>query len=389
MNSFFAEMGEKRFRSQQVLQWIYQRKVIEVDQMTDLSKNLRSRLKASTRFCLPQIVSQQVSRDGTCKWLLRLHDGNSIETVFIPEADRGTLCVSSQVGCSLNCTFCATARQGFSRNLTVDEIIGQLWVANDALESMGVVTADPQNPSDHRRPVTNVVMMGMGEPLVNFDNVVAAMNLMMDDFTFGLSRRRVTLSTAGMVPAIDRLGDVCPVSLAVSLHAPNDALRDRLVPLNRKYPIASLMDACRRFVSDRNRQRITFEYVMLQEVNDSRAHANQLAALLSDMPAKVNLIPFNPFEGTHFTRSSQSRIDRFRDILLSKDVFTVTRKTRGDDIDAACGQLAGDFIDRTRRSERMRRQSVVLDGTIKESRLSQSDDGRVGGRVHPVNQFKA
>lgn len=360
LNQYFAEMGEKPFRSQQILQWIYQRKVTDVDNMTNLSKTLRLRLKETTNLSLPTVVNQQVSKDGTCKWLMQLADGNSIETVFIPEEDRGTLCVSSQVGCSLNCTFCATARQGFSRHLTVDEIIGQLWVANDALEAMGVATAKPDVVSDHRRPVTNVVMMGMGEPLANFDNVVAAMNLMMDDFTFGLSRRRVTLSTAGMVPGIDRLAETCPVSLAVSLHAPNDALRDQLVPLNKKYPIQTLMDACRRFVGDSMRQRITFEYVMLQEVNDTPSLAKELAALMADVPAKVNLIPFNPFEGINYQRSSKSRIDRFRDILLSRNVFTVTRKTRGDDIDAACGQLAGDFVDRTRRSERMQRESIKV-----------------------------
>ncbi|MBX2867052.1 MAG: 23S rRNA (adenine(2503)-C(2))-methyltransferase RlmN [Acidiferrobacterales bacterium] len=360
MNQYFAGLGEKPFRSQQLLQWIYQRKVMDYEEMTDLSKALRLRLKESTCLTLPRIVNQQVSSDGTCKWLMQLQDGNSIEAVFIPEDDRGTLCVSSQVGCSLNCTFCATARQGFSRHLTVDEIIGQLWVANHALEEMGVRTARPDVPSDHRRPVTNVVMMGMGEPLANFDNVVAAMNLMMDDFTFGLSRRRVTLSTAGMVPAIDRLAEACPVSLAVSLHAPNDALRDQLVPLNKKYPIESLLGACQRFIGESQRQRITFEYVMLQEVNDTPSLARELAALLADMPAKVNLIPFNPFEGIQYQRSSKSRIDRFRDILLSKNIFTVTRKTRGDDIDAACGQLAGDFTDRTRRSERMRRDSVKV-----------------------------
>ena len=367
------DMGEKRFRSKQVLQWIYQRNVTEVDQMTDLSKALRSRLKSSTQFALPEIVSEQVSKDGTCKWLLKLSDGNCIETVFIPEEGRGTLCVSSQVGCSLNCSFCATARQGYSRNLNVDEIIGQVWIANYALENAsdigpyigpyfdadrakrGAVNTvdDADQIDDQRRPVTNVVMMGMGEPLANFDNVVAAMNLMMDDFSFGLSRRRVTLSTAGMVPAIDRLAEVCPVSLAVSLHAPNDALRNELVPLNKKYPIHQLLDACRRFVGEKNRQRVTFEYVMLDGINDTPAHARQLAKILRDVPAKVNLIPFNPFKGIPYLRSDAPTIDRFRDVLLARNIFTVTRKTRGDDIDAACGQLAGEFVDRTRRSIRM------------------------------------
>lgn len=357
MDEFFARLGEKRFRSQQVLQWIYQRKVIEVGRMTDLSKTLRQQLSDTTCFNLPQIVSQQQSADGTFKWLLRLQDGNCIETVFIPEEDRGTLCVSSQVGCSLNCTFCATARQGYSRNLDVDEIIGQLWVANDALERNGYSTANPDAQSDHRRPVTNVVMMGMGEPLINFEPVVSAMNLMMDDFTFGLSRRRVTLSTAGMVPAIDRLAKTCPVSLAVSLHAPNDELRNQLVPLNRKYPIEQLLQACRSYVGGGGRQRVTFEYVMLEGVNDTLSHARQLAKILRNVPSKVNLIPFNPFKGIPYKRSSARTINSFRDELLSRDIFTVVRKTRGDDIDAACGQLAGEFIDRTKRSERMARNS--------------------------------
>ena len=368
MEKFFAELGEKRFRSRQVLQWIYQRNVTELDRMTDLSKALRQKLKSITRFALPEIVSQRLSRDGTCKWLLKLRDGNCIETVYIPEKERGTLCVSSQVGCSLNCRFCATARQGYSRNLDVDEIIGQVWIANQSLEDMayrGAIAlfkqseADPSDEvgGDRRRPVTNVVMMGMGEPLVNFDNVVSAMNLMMDDFTFGLSRRRVTLSTAGMVPAIDRLSEVCPVSLAVSLHAPNDALRDQLVPLNKKHPISVLLEACRRYVSGNGRQWITFEYVMLKDVNDSVAQARELASRLQDVPSKVNLIPFNPFKGIPYTRSDDATIDRFRDTLLQRNIFTVTRKTRGDDIEAACGQLAGEFIDRTRRSVRMQMAS--------------------------------
>ena len=360
MDAFFADLGEKRFRSQQVLQWIYQRKVTDIDRMTDLSKALRQRLSATTCSDMPEIVDQQLSGDGTRKWLLRLRDGNCIETVFIPEEDRGTLCVSSQVGCSLNCTFCATARQGYSRNLDVDEIIGQLWVANDALERSGYSIVDPEVSSDNRRPVTNVVMMGMGEPLVNFENVVSAMRLMMDDFSFGLSRRRVTLSTAGMVPAIDRLAETCPVSLAVSLHAPNDELRDQLVPLNRKYPIKQLLQSCERYVGKGGRQRVTFEYVMLDGVNDSLTHARQLAGILRHVPAKVNLIPFNPFEGIPYKRSSAQTINSFRDELLSRDIFTVTRKTRGDDIDAACGQLAGAFTDRTKRSERMARNSFRI-----------------------------
>ena len=367
MDAFFMDMGEKRFRSKQILQWIYQRNTTEIDEMTDLSKSLRQRLKSLTQCNLPEIVNQQVSKDGTCKWLLKLRDGNCIEMVYIPEDDRGTLCVSSQVGCSLNCSFCATARQGFSRNLDVDEIIGQVWIANHTLEQMKglnedvstrINTTSTQDLADQRRPVTNVVMMGMGEPLVNFDKVVAAMNLMMDDFSFGLSRRRVTLSTAGMVPAIDRLAETCPVSLAVSLHAPNDELRNVLVPLNKKYPIEQLLAACKRYVGEQNRQRVTFEYVMLDGINDTPAHAKQLAKILQDVPSKVNLIPFNPFKGIDYKRSSKATIDQFRDLLLARNIFTVTRRTRGDDIDAACGQLAGEFKDRTKRSQRMQRVSM-------------------------------
>ena len=378
MEAFFGDMGEKGFRAKQLLQWIYQRKVVRYDEMTDLSKSLRAKLSDATCLDMPQIVSEQRSSDGTCKWLLKLKDGNCIETVYIPEKDRGTLCVSSQVGCGLNCTFCATARQGYNRNLDVDEIIAQVWIANDALESMGLSGHFPGDANDserdrsgikdqqsagfadQRRPVTNIVMMGMGEPLLNFDRVVAAMNLMMDDFSFGLSRRRVTLSTAGMVPAIDRLRETCPVSLAVSLHAPFDDLRDKLVPLNKKYPIRVLLDACQRYVGENNRQRITFEYVMLKGINDTRAHAKALADLMEHVPSKVNLIPFNPFDGVQFERSNAETIDRFRDVLLGRGIFTIMRKTRGDDIDAACGQLAGDFHDRTKRSVIMKNQRVAF-----------------------------
>lgn len=337
--------------------------------MTDISKALRQTLQQNTNLNLPEIVSQQCSADGTYKWLLKLKDGNCIETVYIPESTRGTLCVSSQVGCGLNCTFCATAQQGFNRNLDVDEIIAQVWIANHVLErnvpesvgepSASVAKATFFGDVDQRRPVTNVVMMGMGEPLLNFDNVVSAMRLMMDDYSFGLSRRRVTLSTAGMIPAIDKLQQHCPVSLAVSLHAADDALRDKLVPLNKKYPIAPLLDCCRRY-ADNDRQRITFEYVMLKDINDSPQQAKTLAKVLQDVPAKVNLIPFNPFPQTRFKRSDVETINRFRDTLLANNIFTITRRTRGDDIDAACGQLAGDFIDRTSRSKRMQQQTVVF-----------------------------
>ncbi len=365
LEAMFERMGEPSFRARQVLQWLYQRQTTCMHAMTDLSKPLRQRLQQEAVIALPEIVRQQLSADGSVKWLLKLSDGNCIESVFIPEATRGTLCVSSQVGCSLNCSFCATARQGFNRNLTVDEIIGQVWRANQAWSARQPALPPAEAAERHaesaggaaaRRPITNIVMMGMGEPLLNFQSVVSAMRLMMDDFAFGLSRRRVTLSTAGLVPAIDRLAAACPVSLAVSLHAPSDALRDQLVPLNKKYPIAQLLAACRRYVGKHNRQVVTFEYVMLKDVNDSAAQARALARLLGDMPAKVNLIPFNSYAGIQYQRSTRPVMERFRDILLSKNIVTVTRKTRGDDIDAACGQLAGKVIDRTRRSSRLLQQ---------------------------------
>ena len=360
MENYFLSIGEKRFRAKQLLQWVYQKQVTSYAEMTDLSKSLREKLQHSTRLSVPEITGEQVSSDGTVKWLLTLADGNSIESVYIPETDRGTLCVSSQVGCSLNCSFCSTARQGFNRNLEVDEIISQLWIANHRLETEFHMPASGNAvAAGLRKPVTNVVMMGMGEPLLNFDNVVSAMRLMMDDYSFGLSWRRVTLSTAGLVPAIDRLKTECPVSLAVSLHAPSNDLRDKLVPLNRKYPIEQLLDSCRRYVRDHHRQRVTFEYVMLKGVNDSLSQARALAGLLGDVPAKVNLIPFNPFPNSGFQRSDAAQIDRFREELIKRNVFAVTRKTRGDDIDAACGQLAGDFHDRTRRSDRMQRHVAV------------------------------
>ncbi len=370
MEQFFLDLGEKPFRAKQLLQWIYQRGVMSYADMTDLSKSLRERLRQTTHIDLPELVTHSRSRDGAIKLLLKLKDGNCIETVYIPEARRGTLCVSSQVGCSLNCTFCATARQGFNRNLGVDEIIAQVWVANHFLENPpGNPPGNPKekpapvfarDADDKRRPVTNVVMMGMGEPLLNFDNVVSAMRLMMDDFSFGLSRRRVTLSTAGMAPMIDRLKAQCPVSLAVSLHAPDDDLRDKLVPLNRKYPIRELLECCRRYTDDGDSRRVTFEYVMLKGVNDSLAQARALAEILKEVPSKVNLIPFNPFPGSGFERSAPSTVDAFQGVLQQRGIFSVTRKTRGDDIDAACGQLAGDFIDRTSRSQRMARQGQAI-----------------------------
>ena len=370
MQDFFAAHGEKPFRATQVIQWIHQYGVDDFDAMTNLSKELRARLKDIAEIRVPEIAQDQVAADGTRKWLLRLDDGNAIETVFIPEEDRGTLCVSSQVGCTLNCSFCSTGHQGFNRSLSVAEIISQLLVANRALgrdpkgeprssHSVRRISASTAPQSSRRREergeriITNVVLMGMGEPLLNFDNVVPAMRLMLDDYGYGLSRRRVTLSTAGVVPMMDRLREECPVSLAVSLHAPNDALRDQLVPLNKKYPIQELLEACRRYCANSPRSRVTFEYVMLDGVNDSVEHAHELVRILRDVPSKVNLIPFNPFPQTHYQRSPKPVIDRFRDVLIAAGLTTITRKTRGDDIDAACGQLAGQVQDRTRRRQRL------------------------------------
>lgn len=342
LQAFFTEMGEKPFRASQVLKWIYQFGIQDFEEMTTLSKSLRGKLSQLAEVRPPEVVSEHRSLDGTIKWVLRLDEKNCIETVFIPEADRGTLCVSSQVGCALDCRFCSTAQQGFNRNLTVGEIIGQLWIAN---QSMG---CQPRED----RVISNVVLMGMGEPLLNFDNVVKAMSLMLEDEAYGLSKRRITLSTSGVIPALDRLKEVSDVSLAVSLHAPTDELRNQLVPLNLKYPIKDLLAACVRYLGDDARRRITFEYVMLDGVNDSDEHARQLAKLLKHVPAKINLIPFNPFPNTRYQCSSQKRIDAFRDILIAHDLTTITRKTRGNDIDAACGQLAGQVMDKTKRKLR-------------------------------------
>ncbi|OBS10642.1 23S rRNA (adenine(2503)-C(2))-methyltransferase RlmN [Acidihalobacter prosperus] len=346
LEAYFGERGEAPFRARQVMKWMHHHGVADFAEMTDLAKALRLRLAGEAQVRAPEVVMEQASADGTRKWLLRLDDGNCIETVFIPDDGRGTLCVSSQVGCALDCTFCSTARQGFNRNLSAAEIVAQLWVAKRHLQP------DP----GRSRVITNVVLMGMGEPLLNYDAVIDAMDLMMDDLAYGLGKRRVTLSTSGVIPAMDRLKDRLDVSLAVSLHAPNDALRDQLVPLNRKYPIADLLAACRRFVEGKkHKQRVTFEYVMLKGVNDSPEHARELVRLLHDVPSKVNLIPFNPFPETRFTRSDPQTIDRFRDILIAAGLTTITRKTRGDDIDAACGQLAGKVQDRSRRALRFAR----------------------------------
>ncbi|MCA1798533.1 MAG: 23S rRNA (adenine(2503)-C(2))-methyltransferase RlmN [Xanthomonadaceae bacterium] len=338
---YFTALGEKPFRAVQVMKWIYQRGVTDFTAMTDLSVALRDKLMECAEVRPPEIITEQQSADGTRKWLLRMDAGNAIETVFIPEAGRGTLCISSQVGCALDCAFCSTAQQGFNRNLSAAEIVGQVFLAARELG---------HRPAEDERAITNVVFMGMGEPLTNFDNVVAAIQVMLDDNAFGLSKRRVTLSTAGVVPALKRLAEVCDVALAVSLHAPNDALRDQLVPINKKYPIAELLDACRQYVSRQPHQmHITWEYVMLDGVNDSDAHALELVRLLKDLPSKINLIPFNPFPMTRFKRSPDARIDRFRDLLMAHGYTAITRRTRGDDIDAACGQLAGRVQDRSRR----------------------------------------
>jgi 23S rRNA (adenine2503-C2)-methyltransferase len=340
---FFAKIGEKPFRAKQLLRWIHQSGESDFSRMSDLAKSLREKLAASAVIEAPRVVSDSTAADGTRKWLIDVGKGNAVESVFIPEANRGTLCVSSQAGCALDCQFCSTGKQGFNRNLSVAEIIGQLWIANRELG------AAPKGD----RLISNVVMMGMGEPLANFGNVVAAMRLMLDDNAYGLSRRRVTLSTSGIVPAMDRLRDACPVALAVSLHAPNDALRDVLVPINRKYPLRELLAACRRYLERAPRDFITFEYVMLDGVNDSLAHAQELVALVRDVPCKFNLIPFNPFPKSGFKRSPRESIRRFAETLLSAGLVATTRKTRGDDIDAACGQLAGKVQDKTRRTRRV------------------------------------
>ncbi|KTC93699.1 MULTISPECIES: 23S rRNA (adenine(2503)-C(2))-methyltransferase RlmN [Legionella] len=350
MRNFFSELGEKPYRAQQIIQWIHQFGFHDFSQMSNLGKVLREKLCELAEIRLPEIVTCQKSSDGTHKWLLKLDCGNCIETVFIPEANRGTLCVSSQVGCALNCSFCSTAKQGFNRNLSTAEIIGQVWLAVRELS---------QHNGSHDKKITNVVMMGMGEPLLNFDNVVAAMDLMMDDFAYGLSKRRVTLSTSGVLPELERLQEESPVALAVSLHAPNDELRDQLVPINKKYPLAQLMALCKRYFKNEPKRKVTFEYVMLKGVNDQPEHAEQLIKLLRDVPAKVNLIPFNPFPLTQYQRSSQQVIDAFREKLIAKGINTITRKTRGDDIDAACGQLAGEVKDRTSRSQRWQKLNFV------------------------------
>ncbi|MGB9428927.1 MAG: 23S rRNA (adenine(2503)-C(2))-methyltransferase RlmN [Gammaproteobacteria bacterium] len=393
LEAFFAGLGEQPFRARQVMQWIYHRSVVDFDAMTDLGKALRAKLKECAEVRVPEVITDQLSDDGTRKWLLRMDASNGIETVFIPDGDRtvsdgvmadntpadlagsatapastapagrspkggpsanasgryrGTLCISSQVGCAMDCSFCATGKQGFNRNLSTAEIVAQVWVANQRLGAVHGV----------ERAITNIVFMGMGEPLANYKHVLPALHIFLDDFGYGLSKRRVTLSTSGLVPNLNKLAGECDVALAVSLHAPNDALRDVLVPINKVHPIAELMQACRHYVAnqDHSHVHVTFEYVMLEGVNDSLEQARELAELVKDIPCKVNLIPFNAFPGTTYRRSSQDVIDRFAAYLWQRGIVTITRRTRGDDIDAACGQLAGKVQDRIRREQRRQSQ---------------------------------
>jgi 23S rRNA (adenine2503-C2)-methyltransferase len=353
--AYCGELGEKPFRARQLQRWIHQFGVGDFDAMTDLAKSLRDKLKGRAAVVAPQVISDNVSSDGTRKWLVDVGQGNAVETVFIPEENRGTLCISTQAGCAVNCRFCSTGKQGFSRNLTVGEIIGQLWMAEFALRHAKGVEPGPKG----ERQITNVVMMGMGEPLLNFEPVVTALRLMLDDNAYGLSRRRVTVSTSGVVPMMDKLGQECPVALAVSLHASNDMLRDNLVPLNKKYPLKELMAACNRYLEHAPRDFITFEYCMLDDVNDTDQHARELVQLVKSgshpVPCKFNLIPFNPFPESGLVRSNNARIKAFAQILMDAGIVTTIRKTRGEDIDAACGQLAGEIQDRTRVQERMRK----------------------------------
>jgi len=344
LESFFESIGEKRFRAGQVMKWIHHFGVDDFDAMSNIGKALREKLKASAEIRGPEVVSEDISSDGTRKWVVRVASGSCVETVYIPQNGRGTLCVSSQAGCALDCSFCSTGKQGFNSDLSAAEIIGQVWIANKSFGSV---------PAKIDRAITNVVMMGMGEPLLNFDNVVAAMNLMMDDLGYGISKRKVTLSTSGVAPMIDRLGDVIDVSLALSLHAPNDELRNQLVPINKKYPLAVVLGACRNYISRLGEKRVlTIEYTLLKGVNDQPEHAEQMIALLANIPCKINLIPFNPFPHSGYERPSNNAIRRFQDILHKAGHNVTVRTTRGEDIDAACGQLVGQVMDRTRRSER-------------------------------------
>ncbi len=360
LKAFFVSFGEKPFRAIQVMKWIHQHGVTDFDEMLNVSKALRQKLKEIAVAEAPEVIQQWDSTDGTRKFLIRVGGGNAVEAVYIPEADRGTLCVSSQVGCSLDCSFCATGKQGFNRDLTASEIIGQVW---QAAKSFG------QLEEGGPRKVTNVVMMGMGEPLLNFDNVVDSMNLMMDDNAYGLSKRRVTLSTSGVVPQLDRLGEYTDACLAISLHAPNDALRNELVPINKKYPIAALLASAQRYIDGLpdKRRKITIEYTLIDHVNDRPEHAHELAVLLKDVPVKINLIPFNPFSLSNYKRVSNNALHRFQNILVEAGFITTIRTTRGEDIDAACGQLAGQVNDRTKRSQRYKIDMAALESTAADT----------------------
>ncbi|MDP1979312.1 MULTISPECIES: 23S rRNA (adenine(2503)-C(2))-methyltransferase RlmN [Undibacterium] len=351
--AYCGDLGEKPFRAKQLQRWIHQFGASSFDEMTDLAKSLREKLATRAMIAAPAVISDHTSTDGTRKWLVDVGQGNAVETVFIPEENRGTLCISTQAGCAVNCRFCSTGKQGFNRNLSVGEIIGQLWMAEFELRKTKGIAPGPKG----ERQITNVVMMGMGEPLLNFEPTVTALRLMLDDNAYGLSRRRVTLSTSGVVPMIDKLSQECPVALAVSLHASNDALRDSLIPLNKKHPLKELMAACKRYLEFAPRDFVTFEYCMLDGVNDTDAHARELIELVRDVPCKFNLIPFNPFPESGLKRSANPRIKAFAQILLDAGLVTTTRKTRGDDIDAACGQLAGEVQDRTRVQERMQKMA--------------------------------
>ncbi len=354
LEALFDSLGERHFKVNQLYKWVYQREVTDFNLMTDFSKSLRSYLAANYSITFPELQSEQISQDGTIKWLFKIPGGSAVETVYIPEEARRTLCISSQVGCMLSCTFCCTAQQGFNRNLTSSEIIGQLWLATKFIKAKGLV-------GHNEKPITNVVMMGMGEPLLNFNNVVSALKLMLDDNAYGMSKRRVTVSTSGLVPYIDKLVEECDVALAISLHATNDKLRDELVPINKKYPIAALLDSCKRYIAHHDRDKhIIIEYVMLAGVNDSLEHAKELVHILNGINVKINLIPFNPFSGTKYQCSSKTAINRFKEYLISKSLFVTVRKTRGDDIDGACGQLAGEVKDLTKRSSRIKAKQIKL-----------------------------
>ena len=358
LGDFFEQLGEKRFRATQMVKWIHQMGEQDFDQMTNLSKSLREKLHETAEVRLPEVVSCQDSTDGTRKWLIKVEGGSCIEMVYIPEKDRGTLCVSSQIGCALDCSFCATGKQGFNRDLDTAEIIGQLWIAAQSFDQFAAKAP---------RRVSNVVMMGMGEPLMNFNNVVDAMNLMMEDNAYGLSKRRVTLSTAGVVPALDQLAGVTDVSLAISLHAPNDELRNELVPINRKYNLAQFVESAKNYIEKMpdNRRKATVEYTLMDQVNDRSVHARELAVLLKDLPCKINLIPFNPFPGSDYKRVTNTALNRFRDILQGEGYTVTVRTTRGDDIAAACGQIAGEVNDRTKRQQRYKNKLAAEEVPIK------------------------